>query len=129
MKTFLASVVFGLALASTAWAADPIEGLWKTQPDDGVFYHVKMQPCGGGFCGVFQKKFEGGKEVASDVIGKNAVFDMKATGGGSYEGKAWKPSNNKTYKGTGEVSGNKLRIGGCVLGGLICLKQTWTRVN
>ena len=129
MKTLLTAAAFTLGMAGVALAADPIEGMWKTQPDEGVFYHVLMQPCGAGFCGVFKKKFENGKEVASPVIGKNAVFDMVAQGGGEYKGKAWKPSNNKVYNGTGTLAGNSLKVGGCVLGGIICLKQTWTRVN
>ena len=121
-----AAMIAGMA---TTVLADPIEGLWKTQPDDGIFYHVQMKPCGGAFCGVFQKKFQNGSEVATDVIGKNAVFDMVPTGGGEYAGKAWKPSNGKTYNGSGKLSGNSLKIGGCVLGGLICSKQTWQRIK
>lgn len=38
-----------LALTATAAAADPIEGVWQTQPDDGAFAHVTVAPCGGAF--------------------------------------------------------------------------------
>jgi len=128
MRIILAAAVAALGFAGAAWA-DPIEGVWKTQPDDGVYYHVKMATCGAGFCGKFLQKFENGQKVSSDVVGKNAVFDMIAQGDGTYKGKAWKPSNGKTYSGKGKLSGNNLKVGGCVLGGLICLKQTWSRVN
>ena len=40
-----------LALGATAAAADPIEGVWQTQPDEGAFAHVTIAPCGGAFCG------------------------------------------------------------------------------
>lgn len=128
MKKTLILAMAGLWAAGAAYA-DPIEGMWKTQPDDGVFYHVNMQKCGPSFCGKFVKRFENGKETGGAMIGKNAVFDMKPKGGGSYEGKAWKPSNNKTYNGKGSHSGNSLKMSGCVLGGLICLSQKWTRLN
>ena len=128
MKHILGAVAFCL-VGSGAALADPIYGLWKTEPSDGIFYHVQMGACGPAVGGGFQKKFENGVQVDSDVIGKNAVFDMKPTGDGEYKGKAWRPSNDRVYNGAGTLSGNSLKIGGCVLGGIICLKQNWTRVN
>ena len=129
MKTILTAAAMTIGFVGAAWAADPIEGLWKTQPDGGVFYHVQMQSCGGSFCGKFKKKFVDGSEVSFAEVGKNAVFDMVPQGGGEYKGKAWRPSNGKTYSGAGTLKGNTLKIGGCVLGGLICSKQTWARLN
>ncbi|MDF3413202.1 DUF2147 domain-containing protein [Sulfitobacter sp. M57] len=127
---YVGVVVFvGMMVGASAASADPVFGLWQTQPDKGVYYHVQMQACGGKICGVFRQKFENGAKVASDVVGKNAMFDMVATGNGEYKGKAWRPSNGKTYNGSGTLSGNALKIGGCVLGGLICSKQTWKRLK
>lgn len=128
MKKILTAVAMVVGFTGAA-CADPIEGVWKTQPDDGIFYHVHMKPCGGTFCGVFVKKFQDGAEVSFQERGKNAVFDMVPNGDGTYDGKAWKPSNGKTYNGSGTLNGNTLRIGGCVLGGLVCIKQNWKRVN
>lgn len=125
----MAAVFAGVMGAGAAWAADPVFGMWQTQPDKGVYYHVEMQAYGAKICGVFRQKFENGAKVGSDVIGKNAMFDMVATADGAYEGKAWKPSNGKTYNGSGKLNGNSLKIGGCVLGGLICSKQTWKRLK
>ena len=34
------------ALAAGAASADPIEGVWQTQPDEGAFAHVTVSPCG-----------------------------------------------------------------------------------
>lgn len=127
MRRMMAPLILGIGLAG-AVMADPIEGMWKTQPDDGVFYHVRMQQCGSALCGVFEQKFEGGQQVASPVIGKNAVFDMLPNGNGKYVGKAFKPSNGKTYKGKGELNGETLKMSGCVLG-ILCLSQTWERLQ
>lgn len=129
MKNLIVAAFVGMMSTGAAWAADPVFGLWQTQPDDGVFYHVEMMACGPLICGVFRQKFMDGAKVDSDVVGKNAMFDMQATGNGEYEGKAWKPSNGKTYNGAGTLTGDSLKIGGCVLGGLICSKQTWKRLN
>ena len=129
MKTFMTAAALSFGMAGAALAADPIEGMWKTEPDDGIFYHVLMKPCGNAYCGEFRKKFENGQEVSSPVIGRNAVFDMVPQGGGEYKGKAWRPSNDKVYTGSGTLSGDVLRVGGQILGGLIKVRQTWTRVR
>ena len=42
MKSTLMLAAVGMMAAGAAFA-DPIEGMWKTQPDDGVYYHVNMQ--------------------------------------------------------------------------------------
>ena len=49
-------------------------------------------------------------------------------GEGSYDGSITKPSNDKTYSGRATLSGNSLRLKGCVFGGLICESQNWTRL-
>ncbi|MCX7560907.1 DUF2147 domain-containing protein [Sulfitobacter sp. F26204] len=129
MRIMILAAMAAVMSTGAAWAADPVFGLWQTQASKGVYYHVEMKACGAKICGVFKQKFENGAKVDSDVVGKNAVFDMTPKGGGAYEGKAWKPSNGKTYNGSGTLKGNSLKIGGCVLGGLICSKQTWQRIN
>jgi uncharacterized protein (DUF2147 family) len=57
------------------------------------------------------------------------VIDMAAQGDGSYEGKVWRPSNNKIHHGTIDLQANSLKLAGCVAGGLLCSKQTWTRMK
>ena len=109
----------GMAMAATmmfagAALADPIEGNWKTKNSD----TAAIGGCGGSFC----IRLKTG-EFAGKSIGK-----MTATGGGSYEGSITKPSNGKTYSGSATLSGNSLKMRGCVLGGLICESQTWSRL-
>jgi uncharacterized protein (DUF2147 family) len=121
-----AMVMFG---AGAAWAADPVEGLWQTQPDDGAFAHVQMAPCGGALCGTISRTFNASGEYQSENLGKKIVIDMMPSGGGKYAGKVWRPSNNKTYIGKINLSGDTLKLAGCVAGGLICSKQSWARVK
>jgi hypothetical protein len=44
------------------------------------------------------------------------------------EGSITKPSNGKTYSGSATLSGNSLKLKGCVFGGLICESQNWSRL-
>ncbi|MBU3029345.1 DUF2147 domain-containing protein [Paracoccus marinaquae] len=127
MRKFAITAAF--LLAATAAGADPIEGLWQTQPDEGSFAHVTIAPCGGAFCGTISRTFKDKAEYKSPNLGRQIVIDMAPKGGGSYEGKVWRPANNKVYQGKASVSGNQLSLAGCVAGGLLCKSQTWVRVK
>ena len=128
MKTTILAAALAL-IAGAASAADPVEGLWKTQPDDGAYAHVKIAPCGPNFCGTIVKTFNEQGEYTSPNIGKQIVIDMAPKGSGAYEGKVWRPSNNKVYMGKIALNGNAMKLSGCVAGGLLCAKQAWARVQ
>lgn len=122
-----AAVMLG---AGAAWA-DPVEGTWKTKPDDnGNFGHVQIKACGPAFCGTLVKAFDGsGKQIESPNVGKKIVWDMVAYPDGVYDdGKVWSPDRDKTYNSDMTLKGDKLAVRGCVLG--ICRDGgTWTRVK
>lgn len=122
-----------IPLLATLWAgaaqADPVLGTWQTQPDDGAYAYIEMQPCGSNFCGKIARTFDASGETQSANIGKTLVIDMAAQGEGAYAGKVWRPSNDKIYIGKMKLSGDSLALRGCVAGGLICSKQTWNRVK
>ena len=124
-------IAAGLTIPGTAFAADPVEGIWQTTPDDnGNFGHIDVKPCGAAFCGTLVKAFDGsGKQIESDNVGKQIVWDMVAKGEGSYEdGKVWSPDRDKTYNSYMTLSGDSLTVKGCVL--MICRDGgTWTRVK
>ena len=131
MKNLILTVALILA-GGAAFAADPVEGLWKTKPDDnGNFGHVQIAPCGDKLCGVLVKAFDGaGAEMDSPNIGKQIVWDMTANGDGTYGGgKVWAPDRDKTYKAKMALSGSKLSVSGCVMGGAICRASDWARAN
>lgn len=122
-------LAMALALLAGAAAADPVEGTWKTQPDEGAYAHVRMVPCGDKLCGVIVRTFNASGEYESPNKGKTLVINMAPQGGGQYRGKVWRPSNNKVYTGKMALSGNALTLQGCVAGGLLCSSQTWSRLN
>lgn len=118
-----------IALAATAAAADPIEGLWQTQADEGSFAFVRIAPCGQAFCGTIVRTFKGKDEYKSPNIGKQIVTGMTPAGDGAYQGRVLRPADNKIYDGKAAVSGSSMKLSGCVAGGLICKSQSWTKLK
>ena len=128
MKRILFTLVASLGLATMA-SADPIEGLWQTEVDDGAYAHVTIAPCGGNYCGTITKTFNTSGEYQSPNLGKQIVRNMAAQGGGAYEGQVWRPSNDKVYLGKIALTGNQMALRGCVAGGLICARQNWVKIR
>lgn len=128
MKRLVLGTLAAIAMAGTA-AADPVLGVWKTEPDDGAYGHVEMSMCGAAICGILIRSFDDTGEIESKNIGKTMVIDMIPQGDGYYEGSVWRPSNDKIYVGKMELDGDMLALKGCVMGGLFCAAQDWRRVN
>lgn len=125
---------FALGLAAlfasaTLAAADPADGIWQTQVDDGAYAHVTLAPCGGAVCGTITRTFNSGGEYQSENLGRQIVIDMVPNGDGTYDGQVWRPSNDKVYRGKMTLNGDRLQLQGCVLGGAICASQTWARIQ
>ncbi|MCK0167394.1 DUF2147 domain-containing protein [Jannaschia sp. S6380] len=128
MKHFILAAIAALGLA-TAASADPIEGVWQTEVDDGAYAHVTIAPCGQAYCGTISRTFNTGGEYQSPNLGKQIVRNMVPQGGGAYEGRVWRPSNDKVYLGKIALNGNQMALRGCVAGGLICARQNWVKIN
>lgn len=127
MRLSIAAVVAVLGCAGAAFA-DPAEGTWKTQVDDGAYAHVTVAKCGASLCGTIARTFNNTGEYKSQNLGKMLVWDMQPVGGGAYKnGQIWQPSTGKTYRSKMALEGNTLNVSGCV--GPICKKQTWSRVD
>jgi len=128
MKTL--ALGLAISLAAAAALADPVEGVWKTKPDDnGNFGHVSVKACGPAICGTLVKAFDGsGAEIDSPNVGKRIIWDMVAYGNGAYDdGKVWSPDRDKTYNSEMQMTGDTLAVKGCVMG--ICRDGgTWQRV-
>lgn len=129
MKRLIAAVL-AAACATSAAAQDAALGTWQTEVDDGAFAYVTMSPCGGAVCGTITNTYKAdGTPYQSENIGRQIVIGMAPNGDGTYAGQVYRPSNGKTYVGKMQVSGNALRLQGCVAGGLICASQNWARVK
>lgn len=109
------SIIIAAALAlsaMTAQAAEPIEGNWKTASGA----TAEIAPCGGNFCVTLKSGKHSGKQIG-----------QMSGSGDSYKGTITDPEADKTYSGSGTVSGNSLKMKGCVLA-VLCKSQTWTRL-
>lgn len=106
------AVAATLFMAGAAFA-DDIVGNWRT--DSGETAAISG---GGPFSITLKTGKHAGKKIGS----------FSASGGGKYSGKITDPANDKTYTGKATLSGNSLQMKGCVLGGLICRSQNWSRM-
>lgn len=129
MKNFLMIVVSLFAFSTAATAQEAALGVWQTEVDDGAYAHITITPCGDAVCGVISRTFNADGEYQSENIGKTLVIDMIPQGAGAYEGQVWRPSNDKLYIGKMDVTGDALRLRGCVAGGLLCSSQNWARIG
>ncbi|HFQ16049.1 MAG TPA: DUF2147 domain-containing protein [Rhodobacteraceae bacterium] len=128
MKKLLIGL-FMLIVTSVPALADPLEGMWKTDVDDGAYAYVEIKPCGPALCGTIVRTFNSGGEYKSPNLGKRILIDMMPKGGGKYAGNVWRPANGKIYIGKIALKGNTLKMKGCVAGGLFCKSSTWTRLQ
>ena len=111
MKHILAAALL-VAFASPALSAEPIEGNWKTASGE----TAAIAPCGGAFCITLKTGAHAGKQIG------------KLAGSGTdYSGSITDPKEDKTYSGSGSVSGNTLKMKGCDLS-VFCKSQNWTRL-
>ncbi len=128
---FLAVVIaLGAVVAAGQAVADPIVGVWKTEPDrKDLISHIQISACGDKFCGKILSAYDKtGKEVQTPNIGKQLFWDVASEGGGKYGGgDFWVPLINVDVAPQISVSGNTLKIKGCEH--LVCGHQTWTRLS
>lgn len=130
MRHLLLALALG-GIGVGAAVADPAHGLWQTERgEDGGYLHVAIAPCGSAVCGTIKGAFDDAGTAAAgyEHMGKNIIWDMGAKGEGAFAGgRIWAPDSGKTYRSKMQVSGDALKVSGCV--GPICRSQTWTRVQ
>ena len=126
MKKIIASAA--LAVLGSAASADDVLGTWQSEPGEtGGFILVNMVQCGSKICGTIAEVV--GNDNTS-IVGRQIIEGMSPNGGGKYSGGTiWAPDNDRTYRSKMTLSGSSLEVEGCVLGGVICRGQTWSRVN
>ena len=127
MRSVLIAAALGL-IAAPAMAAD-VFGVWKSEPsDEGAYIHVEIKECGDKVCGTILKQFN--STSGRNVEGKSIIWDMVPDGTNKWDdGTIWAPDDDETYSSKMELNGDVLRVSGCVMGGLICRGQDWTRVK
>jgi uncharacterized protein (DUF2147 family) len=132
---------FVLSLLAALTAAVPADaqrlnpaGTWLSQSGE---TRVRLGPCGGQMCGTIVWVKNPGKDVHNpdpaqrnrDLVGVPMII-MAPSGPDQWRGTLYDYTKGSTYSGTMKVTGQKtMELSGCVMGGIICRTQTWTRTN
>lgn len=130
MAALRAAFVFWVLLGSAAMAADPVIGLWRTEPDRKMLTsHIEIRACSAKICGRVKDAFDiYGVSVKTRNVGRELFWDVEPLGGGRYgRGTVFVPLLNVQAKASLELKGDVLKVTGCK--GLICDGQTWVRLK
>lgn len=122
-------------LAPLTWAASDATptGVWMTENN---LSKVRVASCGKAMCATIVWASKSGTDKNNpdpalrtrSIVGLDLTRDMRPDGKGGYAGNIYNPQDGKTYEATMQrVSESELEVGGCVLGGLLCGSETWTR--
>jgi uncharacterized protein (DUF2147 family) len=118
--TLLAALIFAPALAM---AQEPsIYGNWAR--GDGQA-KVVIKDCGSNICAVNTWIKPGTK---SEKAGDTLVMTLKKTDATSYEGKAFDPQRDMSYKMKLSVGEQSMTTRGCVFAGILCKSISWSRL-
>lgn len=114
--TGAALATFGAMTAAHATSAN---GTWLRS--NGA--HVLAFDCGGGLGLKVTKSPEANK------VGKTIMCGAKPAGPNKWKGTVLNLDDNQKYSGTVSLNGGSLTLSGCVLGGIICKDDTWSRLK
>jgi uncharacterized protein (DUF2147 family) len=123
-----------LAGAQSASAADmgDIYGVWRN-PKNTV--HVEIKPCGGRVCGYVvwanaKAQADAREGGTPNLIGSQLLREFAPDNNGGWKGKVFVPNRNMTLSGTAKpVTPTSLVARGCLLPGILCKSQVWTRIS
>jgi uncharacterized protein (DUF2147 family) len=135
-SSVLAFVTALLTGAGTASAADPA-GLWQSETG---LSRYQIRHCGQGICVRIVWIVEGPEVRDANnperskrqrrVMGIDIVSNSRRTAENRWSGSIYNFKNGKTYDGWAELDRpDRLRMAGCVFGGLICLTQILSRIE
>jgi Uncharacterized protein conserved in bacteria len=106
----------------------PIEGFWKNPIGSAI---ITIAPCGPALCGKVAWASERGRREAArgapQVVGSEVLTDVTRTGD-HWTGSLFIPDDNVHVSARLQVVGaRQLKLTGCILAGLFCRTQVWTR--
>ncbi len=131
MKMMAMAVLLAVSagLAQPQPVLSPI-GVWQN-PKGTV--RVRTRPCGELLCGNIvwaspQAMADARDAGVHSLIGTELLVGYRRTGSARWTGQVYVPDQGRRFYSTIEQKGpNGLRISGCILGGLLCKRQDWTR--
>lgn len=119
-----------VATPAVAAPASPV-GTWRNAADS---VRIRVAPCGGGLCGTVVSASEAAQADAAAggterLVGTELFHDLRRDDDGVWASTVFVPDLGREVDGTLELSSpSTLVFSGCLLAGLACKSQTWTRV-
>jgi len=117
-----------LCAVNNIHAAD-LTGIWITEKSEtGSSMAVEIFDCDDRLCGKAVDVFDAPNR---DSVGIEIIKGMKKKSATTYRrGKIYAPDTKEWFKSKMTLqSDDKLKVSGCVLGGVICRSQVWTRLK
>ena len=133
--SFITALAVATLVATPALAGDPT-GTWIRSAGTSK---IRIDNCGSALCGTVVWEKSPRKDIYNPdaskrdrpVTGVRVLLGMKPSGTPEqWKGEVYNAEDGKTY--TGYITlqdANSLKLQGCVLGGLICKSDTWSRAN
>jgi uncharacterized protein (DUF2147 family) len=138
--TGIAAALLAALAALPAFAADPT-GAWHTEAGKAT---VRVADCGGALCGTIvslkepndpetgrpkvDKNNVDANKRGRPIVGIQIVSALKPAGANKWAGQIYNPEDGKTYNANVTLQdASTLKVQGCILGGVICKTNTWTR--
>ncbi|HEY9233599.1 MULTISPECIES: DUF2147 domain-containing protein [Phenylobacterium] len=139
MKTAISRLFLLLAAATllvapiqaTATTYGDVYGVWRN-PKNTV--HVEIKPCGARVCGYVvwanaKAQADAREGGTPNLIGSQLLREFAPDSKGGWKGKVFVPNRNMTLSGTAKpINASSLVARGCLLPGILCKSQVWTRV-
>jgi uncharacterized protein (DUF2147 family) len=137
IATFLL-VVFAFCVTgkqALALKAQDVYGIWRDAKNEGL---LKIYSCADKLCIKITKvKKKGVRDELNPnralrnrhLLGVSIMSDGKKTGPVVWKGHIYNPEDGRTYAGSLKlIKENKIKLTGCVLGGLFCNSEVWQKV-
>lgn len=127
----VSAIIASLVLAAAPASAQALEGQWTNYKKNVV---VQVERCGTAYCGRVVQATEKAKAKArkggtANLVGTQILTGLVPTGQGKFRGRAFVPKRNIHATATvRQVSDDVMQVQGCILGGLLCDNERWTRV-
>ncbi|WP_243368050.1 DUF2147 domain-containing protein [Microvirga solisilvae] len=124
--------LFLLAAPVYAQAPDP-SGTYLSESGE---TRVRIAKCGQAYCGTIISTQGDAKDVNNpdanqrgrSLVGVQMISNIQPSGQG-FTGQLYNYKDGKTYTGKMTFEGKAMQLSGCVMGGLICRSQTWSKLN
>lgn len=134
-STMLATALMAAPFVWAPAAAEtrtPVNSEWR---NPGKSVQVRIDNCGNALCGTVT--WASPKAIADarrggtqNLVGTRLFRDLLPAGEGKWKGKVFVPDIRKTFSGTLTFADRNTMVGkGCVLFGVICKSQSWSRVR